>query len=112
MKRFQNHIKSAHVCTFPSFAETLGMVTIESMALQKPVVNTSIGWAQELINNEKDGFLVHPTDIDLYSKRILSLFDDIELSKKIGKNARKQVEAKFDINKNAEINIEYYKSLL
>jgi glycosyltransferase involved in cell wall biosynthesis len=31
---------------FPSYAETLGMVTIESMALQKPVVNTNIGWAQ------------------------------------------------------------------
>jgi glycosyltransferase involved in cell wall biosynthesis len=108
----QNHIKEAHVCAFPSFAETLGMVTIESMALQKPVVNTSIGWAQELINNEEDGFLVHPSNIDLYSKRILSLLNDKELSKKIGKNARKQVEAKFDIIKNADINIEYYKSLL
>ena len=28
-----HHIKDAHVCVFPSFAETLGMVTIESMAL-------------------------------------------------------------------------------
>jgi glycosyltransferase involved in cell wall biosynthesis len=42
-------MKQAQVCIFPSFAETLGMVTIESMALQKPVVNTSIGWAPELI---------------------------------------------------------------
>jgi glycosyltransferase involved in cell wall biosynthesis len=34
---------------FPSYAETLGMVTIESMALQKPVVNTNIDGAKELM---------------------------------------------------------------
>ena len=45
----QQYIKKAHVCVFPSFAETLGMVTIEAMAMQKPVVNTKIGWAKELI---------------------------------------------------------------
>ncbi len=61
------HIKDAHVCTFPSFAETLGMVTIESMALQKPVVNTNIGWAQELIDDGENGFLVYPGDIDRYA---------------------------------------------
>jgi glycosyltransferase involved in cell wall biosynthesis len=108
----QNHIKNAHVCVFPSFAETLGMVTIESMALKKPVVNTSIGWAQELIVDGKSGFLVHPTDIDTYANRVLQIFDDNELSKKIGQEARRQVERKFDILKNVEINIDYYKSLI
>ena len=108
----KEHIKKAHVCTFPSFAETLGMVTIESMALQKPVVNTSIGWAQELINNGKDGFLVHPSDIDLYAKRILTLLNDEMLCETIGKAARKQVEFKFDIDKNADVNLAYYKRVL
>ncbi len=108
----QSHIKNAHVCVFPSFAETLGMVTIESMALKKPVVNTNIGWAQELLVDGKSGFLVHPTDIDTYANRILQLFDDNELSKKVGQEARCQVERKFDILKNADINIDYYKSLI
>ena len=108
----REHIKKAHVCTFPSFAETLGMVTIESMALQKPVVNTSIGWAQELINNGKDGFLVHPSDINLYAKRILTLLNDEALCETIGKAARQQVEERFDIDKNADLNLEYYKHVL
>ncbi len=108
----QNHIKKAHVCTFPSFAETLGMVTIESMALQKPVVNTSIGWAQELIDDGVDGFLVHPTQIDEYATKILELFNNEDLCIRIGKAARKKVEGLFDIDKNAEINIEYYNSIL
>ncbi|WP_372757965.1 glycosyltransferase family 4 protein [Mariniflexile sp.] len=108
----KNHIKNAHVCVFPSFAETLGMVTIESMALQKPVINTSIGWAQELIDDGVNGYLVHPLDIDLYAHRIIELLKDNNLSKRVGAEARKKVEAVFDIDKIAEINIEYYKSVI
>ncbi|GAL61470.1 glycosyltransferase family 4 protein [Algibacter lectus] len=106
------HIKKAHVCTFPSFAETLGMVTIESMALQKPVVNTNIGWAQELIDDGVNGFLVHPSDIEAYSKTILRLFKDSELSATIGRAARKKTELSFDINCIADKNITFYKSVI
>ncbi|WP_159017955.1 glycosyltransferase family 4 protein [Algibacter sp. L3A6] len=108
----QDHIKKAHVCTFPSFAETLGMVTIESMALQKPVVNTSIGWAKELIDDGINGYLVHPSNIELFSQRILQLFNDQNLCLKIGSAAREKVDTTFDINTNVETNIAYYKTIL
>jgi glycosyltransferase involved in cell wall biosynthesis len=108
----QTHIKNAHVCAFPSFAETLGMVTIESMALQKPVVNTSIDWAQELIDDGVNGFLVHPTQIEAYSNKILNLFDDPKLCLQIGQAARQKVETAFNININADINLAYYQSIL
>ncbi|MBT8393582.1 MAG: glycosyltransferase family 4 protein [Bacteroidia bacterium] len=106
------HIKNAHVCTFPSFAETLGMVTIESMALQKPVVNTSIGWAKELIDDGVNGYLVNPMEIDIYTKRILALLNDKNLCDRIGKAARLKIESTFDIDKIADMNINYYKSII
>ena len=108
----KNCIKNAHVCVFPSFAETLGMVTIESMALQKPVVNTSIGWAQELIDDGINGYLAHPTDINLYSKHILRLLNDEMLCANIGKAARTKVETTFNIEVLKDLNVAYYKSLL
>ncbi|RAJ16996.1 glycosyltransferase family 4 protein [Olleya aquimaris] len=108
----KHQIKQAHVCIFPSFAETLGMVTIESMALQKPVVNTSIGWAQELIDDGVNGYLVHPSDIDTYSQKIVHLFNDKALSLKMGQQARLKVESTFDINSIADKNIEYYQSII
>ncbi|MEM5539837.1 glycosyltransferase family 4 protein [Olleya sp. AS48] len=106
------HIKKAHVCTFPSFAETLGMVTIESMALQKSVVNTSIGWAQELIDDGVNGYLVHPSDIDIYAERILNLLKDETLCLALGREARKKVETSFNIELNVDINIEYYDKII
>lgn len=111
-REVKEHIKNAHVCTFPSFAETLGMVTIESMAMQKPVVNTSIGWAKELIDDGINGYLVHPSKIDLYAQRVLELLNNEVLCRTIGQAARQKVECLFDIEKNAEINIHYYKTLI
>lgn len=108
----KEHIKNAHVCAFPSFAETLGMVTIEAMALQKPVVNTSMGWAQEIIDDGINGYLVHPTNNDLYAKRILELLNNKNLCLQLAKAARLKVEARFDIEKNADVNIAYYRTVL
>jgi glycosyltransferase involved in cell wall biosynthesis len=108
----KEHIKKAHVCTYPSFAETLGMVTIESMAMQKPVVNTSIGWAQELIDDGVNGFLVHPSKIDDYADQIIKLLNNDTLCNQIGKAARLKVETLFDIEKNVDINFDFYKSII
>ena len=108
----QQYIKKAHVCVFPSFAETLGMVTIEAMAMQKPVVNTKIGWAKELIVDGESGFLVHPKNHQGYAAKITSILNDNALAKKLGDNARERVEKNFDIKKIAAENIAFYKSVI
>jgi glycosyltransferase involved in cell wall biosynthesis len=108
----QNHIRKAHVCLFPTFAETLGMVTIESMALQKPVVNSNIGWANELIEDCISGYLVHPQNHDVYAERILALLQDKELARQMGKEAQKKVVQDFDIRQKVKENILFYQSII
>jgi len=108
----QNYIKRANVCVFPTFAETLGMVTIESMAMQKSVVNSNIGWSKELIIDGESGFLVDPRSHELYSDRIVQLFKNDSLCLQMGKQARIRVESKFDIGKLARENIAFYKQLI
>jgi glycosyltransferase involved in cell wall biosynthesis len=105
----QQYIKRANICVFPSFAETLGMVTIEAMAMQKAVVNSDIGWAQELIVDGKSGYLVHPSNHKLYAERILQLLQNDTLCQQIGEQARTRVEEKFDSSNLVKENIEFYK---
>jgi glycosyltransferase involved in cell wall biosynthesis len=108
----QEYIKKAHVCVFPTFAETLGMVTIESMALQKPVVNSNIGWAQELIVDGESGYLVYPKDHDGLADKIVGLLQDDILCSAMGKAARVRVETVFDIEKIVAQNVDFYKSII
>lgn len=108
----QEYIKKAHVCVFPTFAETLGMVTIESMALQKPVVNSNIGWAQELIVDGESGYLVHPKQHSEFANKIVGLLQDENLFNNIGNAARMRVETVFDIEKTVKQNVDFYKSII
>ena len=108
----EQHINSANVCIFPTYAETLGMVTIESMALKKAVVNSNIGWAQELMEDGKSGYLVHPQSHKEYSEKIVSLLNDQEKTLQFGKQARLFVETHFNIITQAQKNIDFYKALI
>ncbi len=105
----QAFIKNAHVCVFPTFAETFGMVTVEAMALQKPVVHSNIGWAQELMVDGSSGFLIHPKAHELYANKIVTLLQDENLCLNMGEAARQFVEQHFDIKKQVQKNIEFYK---
>lgn len=108
----QKHIQGAHVCVFPTYAETLGMVTIEAMAMEKPVVNSNIGWAQELMEQGESGYLVHPKDHGMYADKIKVLFSSKSKCLEMGKAARTYVENHFDMEKQVVNNVEFYKKLI
>jgi len=108
----QKHIKLANVCVFPTYAETLGMVTIECMAMQKAVVNSNIGWSQELIVDHESGFLIYPANHFEFASKIIELFKNNDLVLEIGKKARLRAEDKFDIEKIAKNNVEFYSRII
>ncbi len=111
-QQVQEYLQKANVCLFPTFAETQGMVTIESMAMQKAVVNSDIGWSKEVITDGTDGFLVNPHHHDVYAQRIITLLNNDALCDKIGKAARETVERKFDIKKLVKVNIDFYRTVI
>ena len=108
----QEYIRKANVCVFPSFAETFGMVTIEAMAMHKPVVSNDFGWSQELIVSGQNGFLVHPKKHTDFAKTIVTLLEDEHLCEKIGAAARHRVESIFDIQQIVQQNVDFYESII
>lgn len=104
-------IEEATLCVFPSFAEAFPVSWLEAMAMEKPIVASDIGWANEMVDDGDNGFLVHPVNHDIFAEKINTLLNDEELCLKMGKSARKKVEAFFDINSIAKQNIEFYKSI-
>lgn len=111
-QEIKNHIENASVCIFPSYAEALPVSWLEAMAMEKSVVTSNIGWANEMITDGQSGFLVAPENHDLFAKRILQLLKDEQLSKQMGLNARERIKEKFTISKLAIDNIEFYKKII
>lgn len=108
----QDLIKDATVCVFPSFAEALPVSWLEAMAMEKAIVASNIGWANEMIDDGKEGFLVHPTHHKQYAERILELLEDTTKRKQFGEAARKKVKTKFSHDLVAKQSVEFYKTLI
>ncbi len=107
----RKHIPEAAVCVFPSFAEALPVSWIEAMAMRKAIVASDIGWAKEVIEDGKSGFLVHPENHREFARKIALLLDDESLRDKVGSDARGRAIDKFDIGPVARQNIQFYQSV-
>lgn len=110
--KIQDMIKNATVCVFPTFAEALPVSWLEAMAMEKAIVASNIGWANEMIEDGKEGFLVYPTEHKQYAERILELLDDKKKRLQFGAAAREKVKCQFSHNLVAKRSIEFYKTLL
>lgn len=106
------HINAATVCVFPTFAEALPVSWIEAMAMEKAIVASDIGWAKEVIDDTKNGFLVHPTEHQLYANKIVQLLEDDQLRQEFGLQARAKVLQKFSIAVVAKQSIDFYQKIV
>jgi glycosyltransferase involved in cell wall biosynthesis len=108
----QKQIEQATVCVFPSFAEALPVSWIEAMAMRKPIVASNIGWATEIVEDGKEGFLVNPKEHQEYANRIVQLLDNAELQNQLGIATRKKTEQKFSMEVVAKQSLSFYLDIL
>ncbi|WP_194852187.1 glycosyltransferase family 4 protein [Nonlabens antarcticus] len=94
-ENIKEHIAVATVVTLPSYAEALPMTWIESMAMEKAMVTSNIGWANEIMVDGVTGYTIDPTDHQAYAARVTGLLKNPQLRLKMGRAARQQVEKKF-----------------
>lgn len=85
------------VCVLPSIdkTEAFGLVLLEAMACQKPVVATNLAGVRTLVENEVNGYLVEPKDVEDLAQKLNTILESKELTKKFGKNSREKVETKY-----------------
>lgn len=110
--QIQDFINYSDVCIFPSYAEALPVSWLEAMAMGKAIVASDIGWANEMIEDGVQGYLVDPSDHNAFANRILELLTDINLRKRLGQKARLRVQNEFSTELIVQTNIEFYNDQL
>ena len=85
-----------------SLSETYGLITLEAMAMQKPVVATHAGGVPEIVEDGVNGLLVAPSDPDQLGQAIERILANPEAARTMVLNARSAVERKFDAKRQFE----------
>ena len=111
-KEIKYYIAKAQVVVLPSLAEAFPMTWLETLVMEKALVASNIGWATELMEDEKTGYLVNPLNHEEFSNKIVTLLKDEEKNKRFGNNGRAHVISNFSTSVVLEKNINLYKSLL
>lgn len=111
------HYAMADLCVFPSLSEPFGIVSLEAMAMEKPVVVGASGISglrEQVIPSGPERTGVHidgnrSEDIAWGIKEVLRNFEE---AKKWGKNGRRRVLKEFTWEKAAKRTLEIYEKVI
>ena len=87
----------SHAAVFacPSVYEPFGIINLEAMACETPVVASGVGGILEVVEDGKTGLLVPPARPDELASALKRVLDDRTTARAMGKAGRKRVEEKF-----------------
>lgn len=93
----------------PSRYEPFGIINLEAMACETPVVAFRTGGIKEVIVDGITGILVDPEDIVSFASTTERIFKNESVAKSMGKNGRVHVIKNFRWKEIAKRTLEYYK---
>jgi len=83
----------------PSLDEPFGRVSIEAMAMGKPVVGSRVGGIPEAIVDGETGLLVPPKDSAALASAMIWLLEHPQRARQMGEAGRQRVEQQFTLEK-------------
>ena len=103
----------SEVCVYPSSAqEPFGLTMLEAQATERPMVVTRAGGMPEIIHDTINGYVVPQRDHDALAHRIVTLIQDADLRRRLGKVGRTNVLTHFTKEIMADATLRVYEQVL
>jgi N-acetyl-alpha-D-glucosaminyl L-malate synthase BshA len=101
----------ADIFLLPSASESFGLVALEAMAAEVPVVASNAGGLPEVIDHGQTGYLHDSGHIDGFVGSILRLLGNESLRRSMGRRARRVARERFSVDEMVARYIRVYDSL-
>jgi N-acetyl-alpha-D-glucosaminyl L-malate synthase BshA len=106
------HLGIADLLLLPSDDESFGLVALEAMACQVPVIASKVGGLPEVVRDGVDGYLIPPRAVDDMAEQALEILTDAALAEELGVHGRERAEANFCTSIVIPRYVEYYKQII
>lgn len=108
----ESYINAMDICVLSTFTEGISNSILEYMALKKPVIATSGGGTNEIVEDNKTGFLIKTADAEDLSNKMELLLSNVKLRNKMGLAGQEKVNEIFSIDCMTNKYISLYEKLL
>jgi L-malate glycosyltransferase len=89
----------ADILLLPSDLESFGLVALEAMACEVPVVASNVGGLPEVVRHGIDGYLCQPGDVQSMAESCLMILENPTLRAEMGEVARTRARQEFCASK-------------
>ena len=103
---------AADLFLFPTRADNLPVVLLESMACGTPMVSCNVGGVPDLVRPGVTGYLASSLNVDEFCEGIIQLLEDTELRGILGKQCREIAETEYPLELQAQRYKAVYQALL
>jgi len=93
------YLSASDIFIFPTLADNLPNTLIEACACGVPCVTFDIGGCGEIVENDFNGLLIEPFDVQKFVDKTLSLLGNSEKEKVFSQNCLKKVTTEYSIQK-------------
>ena len=101
-KDVQRMYKAADISVFPSTYEPFGIVALEAMLAENPIVVSDIGGLNEIVQHRENGMKSYAGNANSIADSILELLYDNKLCAEITKKAKNKVRNEYNWSKIAQ----------
>jgi colanic acid/amylovoran biosynthesis glycosyltransferase len=105
-------LEGADIYLLPSVSEGISNAALEAMAMEVPMVTTSAGGMNEAARDGIEAMVVPPRDPRAMAEGVAHLLDDGVRRATIGRAARVHVEREFSLERQVNVYLKEYDSLL
>lgn len=99
---FIDHLKTLDIALFPIYEGAANWGLFEAMAAGAAVVASKRCFVPEVVTHGQDGLLLEAGDFQGFAGAVLTLLEQPELCRSLGRNARNTIAARFSLDRAAE----------
>jgi glycosyltransferase involved in cell wall biosynthesis len=105
-------VRALDVLLLPSHEEPFGRALLEALALEVPVVATSVGGPRELVREGREGFLAPPRQPAAWAQAVQRVLASPERGRRLGQAGRARIAEYFGVEDHVEAVLAVYERAL
>lgn len=103
-------MRAFDVFLLPSLWEGFGLVLLEAMAGEVPVIASDVSAIPEIVSANETGLLVPAADADAIARSLIELLSDDELRRSLGASGARRVQQHFSMDVSSRENLRVYEA--